>query len=550
MVSKLSWFAGAISMAAVGSFPVQAALAQPSLGAAAPEGDFGSLVGQEVRVTTITGAIWPGRLTEAGGDSLTVQGSSGAYTISKAAVRSVEPLHPLPRLRPVMASVEGPPRLESGEFRLDGSNTIGAQMVPNLIEAYGQANGLPGIQLVPGKVDEERRIVLGGADAARAVTVELHSHGTGTAFTSLAAKTADLGMASRPVNDKEREAVLAAGLGDLRSVAQEHVIGLDGLSVIVNADNRVSNLSLQQVAAIFTGGVTDWSEVGGAPGRIQAYTLDVKSGTFDTFNELVMHRRPMAPGARAYESSTKLSDDVAADPNGIGFIGFPYIRSARAVTVVEPCGLAVAPEPFLVRTEEYPLARRLFLYSPAQPTAPAQGFLTFASSAKAQPVVAAAGFVNLAPEVATTAYSEFRKRSAPEMFAPTATVNTAQSQSIVQGLRALFSEARRLSITFRFQPDSAALDTRGEADINRLLAWSREPANASRQLVLVGYSSSVGAFGQNVSLSRERADALAARLQAAGLRVSTVGAGPVSAVACNADGRGQALNRRVEVWAK
>ena len=83
------------------------------------------------------------------------------------------------------------------------------------------------------------------------------------------------------------------------------------------------------------------------------------------------------------------------------------------------------------------------------------------------------------------------------------------------------------------------------------MAWSREPANANRPLVLVGYSSSVGAFGQNVTLSKERADALAARLQAAGLRnVTAVGAGPVSAVACNADGHGQALNRRVEVWAK
>lgn len=136
-------------------------------------------------------------------------------------------------------------------------------------------------------------------------------------------------------------------------------------------------------------------------------------------------------------------------------------------------------------------------------------------------------------------------------MAQTPTPETADSRGIVQSLRVLFSEARRLSITFRFQSDSSALDTRGEADVARLVAWAREPANASRQIVLVGYSSPVGAFRQNVALSRGRADVLAQRLRADGvINVSTVGAGPVSAVACNADARGQALNRRVEVWAK
>lgn len=136
-------------------------------------------------------------------------------------------------------------------------------------------------------------------------------------------------------------------------------------------------------------------------------------------------------------------------------------------------------------------------------------------------------------------------------MAQTPTPETADSRGIVQSLCVLFSEARRLSITFRFQSDSSALDTRGEADVARLVAWAREPANASRLIVLVGYSSPVGAFRQNVALSRGRADVLAQRLRADGvINVSTVGAGPVSAVACNADARGQALNRRVEVWAK
>ena len=509
------------------------------------------MVGQQVRVTTITGAVWPGKLSEVDDDRLVIQGAGGAFTISRAAVRSIEPLNNTPRARPAVAMDGAAAQPDGGDVRIHGSNTIGAQMGPNLIEAFGQATGHGNVSVVPGRVGEERKIVLAGADPNRAVNVELHSHGSGTAFTSLATKAADLGMASRPVNDKEREAVMAAGMGDLRSVGQEHVIGLDGLSVIVNQGNPLSSLTVAQIAAIFTGGVTDWAEIGGRPGRIQVYARDVKSGTFDTFNELVLRRRALALGTRSFESSTELSDDVAADPNGIGFVGLAYIRAARAVSVVQACGLAVPADPFTVRTEEYPLARRLFIYSPAEPTRIAASFLAFAGSAEAQPVVSAAGFVNLSPELSAVAYNEFRKRTAPEMFGSTPTPETADSRGIVQSLRVLFSEARRLSITFRFQSDSSALDTRGEADVARLVAWAREPANASRLIVLVGYSSPVGAFRQNVALSRGRADVLPQRLRADGvINVSTVGAGPVSAVACNADARGQALNRRVEVWAK
>ena len=524
-----------------------AAMAQPAPTAALA--DVSGMVGQEVRVLTITGALWPGRLMEATGDSLTIDGSSGAFTISRSAVRSVEALSGA-RVRPAMASGAAVPA--GGELRIHGSNTVGAQMLPNLLEAYGRASRRASVQVTPGKVDEERRITLAGDEPGNALDVELRSHGTGTAFTSLASGAADLGMASRPVNDKERDAIKAAGMGDLRSVGQEHVIGLDGVSVIINKDNPVGSLTLAQLGAVFTGAVKDWSELGGPPGRIQVYSRDTKSGTYDTFKELVLHGKAMAPGARLFESSTELSDEVAGDPGGIGFIGLAYIREAKAVTVAQACGLTVTAEPFNVRTEEYPLSRRLFLYAPAPPARLATDFLTFASSAQAQPAVAASGFVNLMPEPATMAYSEFRKRTAPDLLAnPGDDVAPARAQPIVQALRPLFSDARRLSITFRFQADSSALDTRGEADVSRLVAWSHEPANAGRGIVLVGYSSSVGSFTQNVTLSRERADALAKRLQAAGLRiVSTAGAGPVSPVACNTDARGQGLNRRVEVWVK
>jgi phosphate transport system substrate-binding protein len=107
----------------------------------------------------------------------------------------------------------------------------------------------------------------------------------------------------------------------------------------------------------------------------------------------------------------------------------------------------------------------------------------------------------------------------------------------------------RLSITFRFQTGTDALDSRAEADITRLVSLMNQPAYAAYPVTLLGFSSASGDYTSNRTLSKDRAEAVRNRLIAAGLRdVTAVGIGPGAPVACNNDPATTLLNQRVEVW--
>jgi len=116
-------------------------------------------------------------------------------------------------------------------------------------------------------------------------TIMIAAHGSSTAFDGLATGGADIGMSSRPAKPEEVDRLKA--LGDLLGPASEHVVGLDGLAVIVHKSNPISTIGKDQLTAIFAGQVTDWSQLGaaarGKTGPIALLARDNKSGTFDTF---------------------------------------------------------------------------------------------------------------------------------------------------------------------------------------------------------------------------------------------------------------------------
>ena len=189
-------------------------------------------------------------------------------------------------------------------FGIHGSNTIGAELMPQLIEAYARSRG-GRIRAVNGAADDETDITVMGGDGQTEATIDLQAHGSGTATPGLVSGKALVGMASRPLNPAELTQLENHGLPDMRRAGAEHVVALDGILVIVSPSNPVAQLSMQQVQAIFSGAITDWSQVGGAPGKIDVYARDAKSGTFDTFKALVLDpgKRELVPGARRFESS-------------------------------------------------------------------------------------------------------------------------------------------------------------------------------------------------------------------------------------------------------
>lgn len=440
-------------------------------------------------------------------------GSVPAAAAASAAL-PVAPVAALPAAAPV-------------KLRIHGSNTIGAELAPALVERFLARRGASDVRRVPGARAEEMRIEATLPGSEGRIAIELAAHGSGTAFTGLADGRADVGAASRPVRGEEIRKL--AALGDFSSPAAEHVIGLDGVAIIVHPANPLRSLSREQVAKLFAGEIRDWAELGGRPGPVHIYARDERSGTWDTFQSLVLGKAyPLSPEAQRFESSPELSDRVATDAGGIGFIGLPYVRMARALAIGDGNAVPSAPSPFTVATEDYPLSRRLFFYlAPTGDNRMARELVEFALENDGQQVVEAHGFIS--------------QRVAPQ--------RVALSPNAPKEYESLTRDALRLSVNFRFRPGSGLLDGKAQRDLRRVTDYLAQAENRSRQVLLFGFTDARGSPEQNLRLSQQRAQEIARELQARGIQTRVVrGFGPANPVAADDSPSGQERNRRVEIW--
>ena len=413
-------------------------------------------------------------------------------------------------------------------LRLAGSNTIGDTLGPSLAEAFLKDQGAANVRILPGANSLEKIVVgvLPGDSSPSSITIA--AHGSATAFTALADSSCDIGMSSRKI--KPDEVIKLASLGNMTSVTNEHILGLDGIAVIVNASNPVNQLDKDRIMRIFIGEINDWSKVGAPKGAIKVYARNDNSGTYDTFKTLVLGGKPLAPGAIRIEDSKALSDAVAGDPNGIGFIGLPYIQSSKALAVSDKGTLAMMPNRLTVGTEDYLLARRLFLYTPASPSNKfTRPFIEYAISRKGQDVVGAAGFV--AQNV--TVVEQTAPAEAPPEY------------------KSLTRDANRLSFDFRFASGQLDLDNKAKVDMDRVVSLIADLNISSDKVMLFGFSDSTGSSAANQALSLSRAKAIENQFILRGMKPAIIrGFGSNLPIASNETDEGQARNRRVEVWIK
>jgi phosphate transport system substrate-binding protein len=441
------------------------------------------------------------------------------------------------------------------QFGVQGSNTIGERLMPLLIEAFGQKKfGVkPTSKLT---ANEEQEITLKDASGTRAV-VALQSHGSGTATPGLAEGKAVIGMASRRLNGDEQKRLNEAFKLDILAPGNEHVLALDGLAVIVNSDNRVKELSLDQIARIFAGEITNWSDVGGDDQPITLYRRDNKSGTFDTFKNLVLApaggtKREISPQAKAFESSESLSEEVAHDPKAIGFIALPYIGKNSALAISSSCGIASTATKFAIKSEEYPLARRLYLYTIGTPSDPlAHDLLDFVLSDDAQTTVQDAEFVDQAIDFED---DDVQSRWAHDIASdPSRTLPADKPvpRGSLQTFAWAMDKVHRTTIAFRFEKGSAQLDNRALQDVARLARFLSAPGRSGKHYIIAGFADATGGWASNSRLAAGRANAVVAELAKSGIRVprdSIIPFSYMAPVACNDTDVGAAKNRRVEVW--
>ena len=420
-------------------------------------------------------------------------------------------------------------------LQIHGSNTIGSKLMASLLDEFLRQEGWTNITRVPGKEPDEYSLqgVLPGTNVVQSVQVE--AHGSATAFDSLANAGCDIGMSSRKITPAEQARLTA--LGDMTSPACEHVLALDGIAILVSRGNAVANLSRKQIQAIFSGQITDWSKVGGRPGHIDLFARDDRSGTYDTFKSLVLESAPLASDAKRFEDSSALSDAVSADPNGIGFVALPFVRSARAVSVSDHNTAPLVPSAFTVAREDYVLSRRLLLYTPASPSNPLTlRFIQFATSDTGQEIVAREGFVN-------QVVKKEDAKSAGSALPPSGALPPEYTR--------LTSNAERLSVDFRFRTGSSQLDNKALDDLDRVTTYLASPAARGKEVMLIGFADNKGSPQANQTLSNERAKIVARQFSNRGVLAAVcTGFGSAVQVASNETDEGRERNRRVEVWLK
>ncbi|MCW8196614.1 OmpA family protein [Proteobacteria bacterium 005FR1] len=409
-------------------------------------------------------------------------------------------------------------------FSVQGSNTVGASLMKNLLVNFFLAKGADEVDVVDLAVANEYRVQ--GFAGRRRIHVDVAAHGSSTGFRALQSGAAELAMSSRRIKNSEVAAL--QHLGDMRGFTSEHVIAIDGLAVIVNSSNTVRSLTLDQLADIFSGQVSNWKQVGGEDKEINLYARDGNSGTWDTFNSLVLNEQhPLSARAQRFESNDQLSDLVADDPQGIGFVGLASVRRAVSLALGEQGTQPLQPRELVVATEDYALSRRLFLYtSEREHNGYMKEFLAFIHSDRGQRVVKQTGFVS------QNLISVAGSVEGPESY--------------VERLRG----AERLSVNLRFAEGSAELDNKAQRDIVRIADYMARPENAEKTLILIGFGDQKQNERRAVVLSTLRAMAVKSELFKRGILSEPVlGLGADLPVASN-ETAGRSKNRRVEVWVK
>ena len=412
----------------------------------------------------------------------------------------------------------------SDVLRIHGSNTVGAKLMPALVGQWLQTRGFA---VRSNRFTQENERLITAVKAGERLEIEIHAHGSSTGFKSVKKSQAGLAMSSRPIKAKEIKSL--SYLGDLSDPDKEVVVGVDGIAVVVHPSNPVTALSMSQLQAVFSGVIQNWASLGGPSQPIQVYARDNQSGTYDTFKSLVLgKKRPLVASAKRYESNDDLSDDVSQDVTGIGFVGLPSIRNAKALAVADGRNTAILPSELSVATEDYPLSRRLYVYQPNPDNALAADLARFIKSSQGQRVVSAVGFIS-------------QNISAYEI---------ALGEQYPDSYKELLDGAYRLSLNFRFKPGAYKLDNKALQDIDRLVEFLNK--RSARQVILAGFSDGAEAAPwRRYVLSTERGDFVAESLIKSGITPNIVrGFGSAVQVASNTSPKGRDKNRRVEVWVR
>ena len=433
-----------------------------------------------------------------------------------------------------------------------GSEAIGLRLMPLLMAGYASMQDAEAVVTNVSSGEAVATMVSDGGFGDEIGSYSVSAIGDNSAFSALLSQEAALGMSSRRITVDEARALRADGSESMVGQSQERIIAVDSMVVVTHASNPVETLTTEQLAGIFSGQITNWSEVGGEDKAINVVNYAEGSSNYNFFmSYLFKDNIPDFTPATSSANDQETSNAVFRDPASIGYVGYAFKRGAKPVTLINECGIPMTPDTFAAKTEEYTLSRRMYMYNRGNDLdAQAQSFLEFATSEDADGVILKSGFIDLGIESRPQDEDDARRAVLQEYVK---TQSDSFEGQVIEEMLSLMDNNDRLSTTIRFRAGSSRIDERGREDMNRLVRFLQD-VPAGKKVTFVGFTDDVGAFEANRNLSAERAKQIADEVASMGgaslanLEFASAGFGEIAPNACNVTDRGQAINRRVEVW--
>jgi len=218
------------------------------------------------------------------------------------------------------------------------------------------------------------------------VAISISGGGSGNGIKALIDKTTDIANSSRAIQPKEMDQAKEKGASPV-----EFIVAFDCIVPVVHPTNPLKDITLDQLKGIYKGEIKNWKEIGGPDKPIVIISRDTSSGTYEVWEEKVMKKERVFPGALLQASNGAIVQAVSNNPNAIGYIGVGYAE--KTVKLLSVNGIVGTKETTLNKT--FPISRPLYMYTPVPAAGDVKNFLDFVMSDKGQKLVEAEGFIPL-----------------------------------------------------------------------------------------------------------------------------------------------------------
>jgi phosphate transport system substrate-binding protein len=313
----------------------------------------------------------------------------------------------------------------------------------------------------------------------------------------------------------------------------------------------VRDLSLATIGQIAAGRITNWNELGGPDLPIRIVLPEDGSSIAQVVDDTILrpNRLRLSRSLERVATEADAAAIVADDPSALTLTSAALSADAKSLPIRQVCGPLSVPTDFAIKAEEYPLARRVLMYTAGgELSQKVKELLSYAGSEEAQTQYIDVGFFGQSVENVPMSLQGSRLASAILQ------TETAEVFEATRNLTQTLTLADRLSTTFRFEAGSTELDNKSRRDAVRISEYLTRPENENREILLFGFTDSVGRDDLNQLLSLQQANSISgAIVNASNGRISqdrivVTSYGSLAPVGCNDTAEGRNSNRRVEVW--